>query len=66
MAAWLARLAAAGSPGCQLGTLFENTRALAFFERQGFVRHGDPALAPGMRTPAGERMHIQFMVRAVG
>ncbi|HSQ01434.1 MAG TPA: GNAT family N-acetyltransferase [Candidatus Dormibacteraeota bacterium] len=66
MAAWQARLAAAGSPGCHLGTLAENTRAVAFFARQGFVRHGDPALAPGMRTPAGDRMHIQFMVRAVG
>ncbi len=63
MRAWLARLAAVGSPGCQLGTMLENTRGVAFFRRQGFAPHGEPRLAPGMRTPGGDRMHILFMVR---
>ncbi len=65
MAAWMARLAEVGSPGCHLGTLLENRRAIAFFERQGFSAHGPPELAPAMRTRAGERMHVLFMVRAV-
>ena len=65
MRAWLARLEAVGSPGCQLGTMLENTRAVAFFRRQGFTPHGEPLLAPGMRTPTGGRMHILFMVRDI-
>lgn len=65
MTAWLDRLAALGSPGCHLGTMLENRRAVAFFQRHGFEPHGEPQLAPGMRTRAGERMHILFMVRAV-
>lgn len=62
MRAWFARLREVGSPGCHLGTLLENTRAVAFFERMGFVRHGAPILVPGMRTPAGGRHHLQLMV----
>ena len=49
-----------------LGTLFENTRAIGFFERMGFERHGAPILAPGMRTPSGGRHHLQLMVRSSG
>ena len=63
MNAWLLRLRQAGSPGCHLGTLLENERAIRFFEHQGFVRFGAPQLAPGMRTPSGGRHHLQFMVR---
>lgn len=63
MEAWFDRLAEVGSPGCHLGTLHENERAIAFFERMGFERYGEPQLAPGMRTPAGGRHHLQFMVR---
>jgi ribosomal protein S18 acetylase RimI-like enzyme len=66
MEAWLERLRSLGSPGCQLGTFAENTAAVRFFERMGFARHGPPARVPGMRTPAGARMHQQILVRAVG
>jgi RimJ/RimL family protein N-acetyltransferase len=65
MEAWLARLREAGSPGCHVTTLLENRRAVAFFERMGFERLGEPQLVPGMRTPAGDRHHMLFMVRAV-
>jgi ribosomal protein S18 acetylase RimI-like enzyme len=65
MEAWLDRLRAAGSPGCHLGTLAENTAAIAFFERMGFARHGPPTRVPGMRTRAGARMHQQLMTRGV-
>ena len=65
MSAWLARLTRLGSPGCHLGTMFENTRAIAFFERQGFARHGEKQMVPAMRTRSGERMHVQYMVRAI-
>ncbi len=63
MTAWFARLQQLGSPGCHLGTLLENERAVRFFEHQGFKRFGAPQLAPGMRTPSGSRHHLQFMVR---
>ena len=65
MRAWLARLRALGSPGCHLTTLLENVRAVGFFERMGFVRHGASILVPGMRSPAGGRHHLQTMVRDV-
>ncbi|MBX3024593.1 GNAT family N-acetyltransferase [bacterium] len=65
MTAWLRRLAALGSPGCHLGTMLENRRAVAFFQRHGFAAHGEPQLAPGMRTRSGERMHVLFMVRSL-
>lgn len=64
MEAWFARLAEVGSPGCHLGTLLENTKAIGFFERMGFERHGAPQLAPGMRSPSGGRHHLLFMVRS--
>lgn len=65
MEAWLTRLREVGSPGCHLGTLLENERAIGFFERMGFKRFGAPQLAPGMRSPSGGRHHLQFMVREV-
>ena len=61
--AWFARLVQLGSPGCHLGTLHANKRAISFFEQQGFKRFGAPQLAPGMRTPSGGRHHLQLMVR---
>jgi ribosomal protein S18 acetylase RimI-like enzyme len=63
--AWLARLRSVGAPGCHLGTLAENTNAIAFFERMGFERFGGPALVPGMRLRTGGRMHAQLMVRSL-
>ena len=63
MEAWFKRLAEVGSPGCHLGTLLENQRAIAFFKRMDFACLGEPQLAPGMRTPTGGRHHLQFMVR---
>jgi ribosomal protein S18 acetylase RimI-like enzyme len=62
MGRWLDQLRQSGSPGCHLGTLVENTGAVAFFERMGFRRHGAPSLVPGMRGPGGERLHQQIMV----
>jgi GNAT superfamily N-acetyltransferase len=62
---WFSRLRQLGSPGCHLGTLAENTTAIAFFERVGFQRYGVPVLLPGMRLRSGGRMHLQMMVRDV-
>ena len=36
--------------------------AMAFFATLGFRPHGDPVLAPGLRTSEGERMHTQVFV----
>ena len=46
---WLDRLREVDSPGCHLLTLLENRRALRFFEKMGFRKHGDPTLVGGMR-----------------
>lgn len=62
MNAWFRRLRENGSPGCHLLTLAENTRAVRFFERMGFVKYGDTPLVPGLRHE-GERVHQQTMVR---
>lgn len=61
MERWLDRLRETGSPGCHLQTLVENTRAVRFFERMGFVTHGPTPLVPGMRH-GGKRLHQQTMV----
>ncbi|WP_020573498.1 GNAT family N-acetyltransferase [Actinopolymorpha alba] len=61
MKGWFARLREAGSPGCYLQTLRENTRAVKFFERMGFVKHGPTPLVPGLRYD-GVRLHQQSMV----
>ncbi|MBA9001966.1 GNAT family N-acetyltransferase [Thermomonospora cellulosilytica] len=61
MRAWQDRLRQTGSPGCHLQTLVENTRAVRFFERMGFVRHGPTPLVPGVRYQ-GRRVHQQTMV----
>lgn len=61
MSRWIDRLVDAGSPGCHLQTLVENTRAVRFFERFGFANHGQTPLVPGMRHE-GHRLHQQTMV----
>jgi ribosomal protein S18 acetylase RimI-like enzyme len=64
MNAWFDRLREVGSPGCYLQTSAENTRAVRFFERMGFEKHGDTPVVPGSRYD-GKRMHQQTMVRSV-
>lgn len=49
----LDRLRAAGSPGCHLQTLVDNTGALRFFARHGFLAHGRRRRSPGCATRAG-------------
>ena len=61
MERWLDRLREAGSPGCHLQTLAENHRAVRFFERVGFVKHGPALPVPGLRY-GGRRLHQQTMV----
>jgi ribosomal protein S18 acetylase RimI-like enzyme len=61
MQMWLDRLREAGSPGCHLQTLVENTRAVRFFRRMGFVEHGPTPVVPGLRHE-GKRLHQQTMV----
>ncbi|NUW46467.1 GNAT family N-acetyltransferase [Nonomuraea rhodomycinica] len=58
---WLDRLRLTGSPGCHLRTLVENARAVRFFERMGFVRHGPTPMVPGLRHE-GRPLHQQTMV----
>ena len=61
MNAWFDRLLAVGSPGCYLQTSAENVRAIRYFERMGFTKHGDNPVVPGLRHE-GRRMHQQTMV----
>lgn len=61
MTRWFDRLSETGTPGCHLQTLVENTRAVRFFERMGFVRHGPTPPVPGTRS-GGRRLHQQTMV----
>ncbi len=65
MRRWLERLRSEGCPGCHLGTFHENTRAIGFFERMGFRRHGTPRRVPGFRLREGGRMHVQWMVQSL-
>ncbi|MDA8369740.1 MAG: GNAT family N-acetyltransferase [Nocardiopsaceae bacterium] len=58
---WFDRIRETGSPGCHLQTLVENTRAVRFFERMGFAKHGPTPLVPGLRY-GGRRLHQQTMV----
>ncbi|MDB4987245.1 MAG: family N-acetyltransferase [Myxococcaceae bacterium] len=53
----------AGCPGIHGEVFAENTRAAALHEAMGFQRQGEPAPAPGMRGPKGERLHIQLWTR---
>ena len=61
MNAWFDRLLVVGSPGCYLQTSAENVRAIRYFERMGFTKHGDNPVVPGLRHE-GRRMHQQTMV----
>lgn len=61
MTRWQMDLINQGSSGCHLQTLVENTRAIRFFERSGFVQHGPAPLVPGIRHE-GNRLHQQTMV----
>jgi predicted GNAT family N-acyltransferase len=61
MKSWFDRLIESDSPGCYLQTLVENTRAVRFFERMGFIKHGPTPLVPGIRH-GGQRLHQQMMV----
>jgi ribosomal protein S18 acetylase RimI-like enzyme len=63
MGRWFDQLEQAGSPGCHLQTLVENTRAVRFFTRMGFVPHGLTPVVPGVRD-GGRRLHQQTMVRS--
>jgi ribosomal protein S18 acetylase RimI-like enzyme len=65
MRRWLDTLRQAGSAGCHLETVAENTGAVAFFEALGFERRRPPAIVPGLRSPRGERHHIQLMVQSL-
>jgi ribosomal protein S18 acetylase RimI-like enzyme len=65
MVRWLGQLREAGSPGCHLATLGENGRAVSFFERSGFRRHGQLTPVPGMRDLNGGRLHQLIMVREI-
>jgi GNAT superfamily N-acetyltransferase len=65
MQRWFERLKAVGSPGCHLGVIEENLRAVEFFTAMGFMPHGDPTPIPGIRGPRAERLHQQMMVRTV-
>ena len=61
MERWLDGLLQVGASGCYLQTLVENARAVRFFERMGFERHGPTPIVPGIRH-AGRRLHQQTMV----
>ena len=61
MSAWMGWLARADSPGCYLQTLVENTRAVRFFEKCGFVTHGSTPRVPGVRY-SGRSVHQQTMI----
>lgn len=61
MLAWQTWLTNAGSPGCYLQTLVENTRATRFFEKCGFAIHGSTPLVPGVRYQR-QPVHQQTMV----
>lgn len=60
---WCDTLRDAGVPGVHLGTLAENTGAVAFFEAMGFRPHGSPVAVPGGRTRGGGRLHALLMVK---
>jgi GNAT superfamily N-acetyltransferase len=63
MSTWLDKLRDAGVRGVHLGTLAENSGAVAFFEAMGFRSHGPPVAVPGGRTRAGGRLHSLLMVQ---
>ena len=62
---WLDRLRHRQVGGCHVETIAENDGAVAFFEAMGFEKHRPPVPAPGLRSPRGERHHVQVMVRSL-
>lgn len=64
---WLDNLKSQSVPGCHLETLTEgeSSRAMNFFESQGFRRLGEAALFPGMRSRNGGRIRIQTMINEI-
>jgi ribosomal protein S18 acetylase RimI-like enzyme len=58
---WLEQVAEQPGRGCHLQTLAENTRAVRFFERKGFIKHGPAVEVAGLRYDGG-RVHQQTMV----
>jgi ribosomal protein S18 acetylase RimI-like enzyme len=65
MRTWLDRLRRDQIPGCHLETIAENTGAVAFFEAMGFEKRNQPIPVPGLRSPRGERHHVQLMVQSL-
>jgi ribosomal protein S18 acetylase RimI-like enzyme len=65
MRTWLDRLRRDQVPGCHLETVAENTGAVAFFESMGFEKRNRPIPVPGLRSPRGERHHVQLMVQSL-
>jgi ribosomal protein S18 acetylase RimI-like enzyme len=65
MRRWLETLRQTGVAGCHLETVAENTTAVAFFEAMGFEKRRPPVLVPGLRSPRGERHHVQLMVQSL-
>jgi ribosomal protein S18 acetylase RimI-like enzyme len=61
---WLGTLRSEGIAGCHLQTMAENSRAIAFFEKMGFTKLGEPKGAPGFRMRDGARMGVQLMVQS--
>jgi ribosomal protein S18 acetylase RimI-like enzyme len=62
---WLEVLEGLSVPGCHLETIGENYKAISFFESVGFAKHGRLHMAPGLRSPSGERHTVQLMARSV-
>jgi ribosomal protein S18 acetylase RimI-like enzyme len=63
---WLDTLRAQGVAGCHLQTMSENENAIAFFQKIGFEKRGEPEGAPGFRTKTGARLSVQLMVMSFG
>lgn len=63
MQRWLDQLRRDGIAGCHVGTLAENTSAIAFFQSTGFRPYGTVKPVPGLRSRSGERHHEQVLVQ---
>lgn len=60
---WLERLRLLGVPGVHLGTMGENSAAIAFFGSQGFEPAGRAVPSAGFRTPDGRRCTVRWFTR---
>ena len=61
---WLERLRGLDVPGVHLGTMGENSAAIAFFESRGFESAGPAVPSAGFRTPDGRRATVQWFTRS--